>query len=237
MSSIPALARVLGRVRLLFDNLMRPLALPFAGGLASALFMFVMLLPDLGVLRDPPDTPTALYTEASVGNLANFGSKTSDDTVVEVQVDEQGRMVDYNVLEGKMTGDFGNLLLFATFTPATVFLQPTSNLSASFISRASISAPIEKFWSSTESWDLSAEWGLPMTGKETAGPMDCGATLITRCKDLWSHNYNRLSWIIGWKPGPNCYTAISIFPNKNVPESRCARCSRARLVKAPIAGV
>ena len=46
--------------------------------------------------------------------------------MVEVQVDEQGRMVDYNVLEGQMTGDFGNLLLFATFTPATVFLQPTS---------------------------------------------------------------------------------------------------------------
>jgi hypothetical protein len=129
MSRIPALAECLDRVQLLFDNLMRPLALPFAGGLASALFMFVMLLPGLGVLRDKaPDTPSPLYTEASVGNLDSFasGSKASDDTVVEVQIDGQGHMVDYNVLEGTMTGDFGNLLLFATFTPATVFLQPTS---------------------------------------------------------------------------------------------------------------
>lgn len=129
MSRFPMLAEWLDRVQLFFDNLMRPLAVPFAGGLASALFMFVMLLPSLGFLRDKaPDTPTPLFTEASVGNLDSFasGSKTNDDTVVEVQVDGQGHMVDYNVLEGKMTGDFGNLLLFATFTPATVFLQPTS---------------------------------------------------------------------------------------------------------------
>ncbi len=129
MSRVPALAEWMDHVRLLFDNLMRPLALPFAGGLTSALFMFVMLLPSLGFLRDKThDTPSPLYTEASVGNLDSFasGSKTSDDTVVEVKIDEQGHMVDYNVLEGKMTGDFGNLLLFATFTPATVFLQPTS---------------------------------------------------------------------------------------------------------------
>jgi hypothetical protein len=127
MSCVPALAEWMDRVRLLFDNLMRPMALPFAGGLTSALFMFVMLLPSLGFLRDTThDTPSPLYTEASVGRLDNFasGSKTSDDTVVEVQIDGQGHMVDYNVLEGKMTGDFGNLLLFATFTPATVFLQP-----------------------------------------------------------------------------------------------------------------
>ena len=127
MSWLPELAEWMDSVRLLVDNLMRPVALPFAGGLTSALFMFVALLPCLGVLRDPAhDTPSPLYTEASVGNLDGFasGSKTSDDTVVEVQIDGQGRMVDYNVLEGKMTGDFGNLLLFATFTPATVFLQP-----------------------------------------------------------------------------------------------------------------
>ena len=69
-----------------------------------------------------------LYTEASVDTMDDFASrsKINDDTVVEVQVDGQGHMVDYNVLEGKMTGEIGNLLLFATFTPATVFLQPTS---------------------------------------------------------------------------------------------------------------
>jgi hypothetical protein len=130
MSSVPAFTQDwTDRLRLLVDNLMRPLALPFAGGLTSAMFMFALLIPSLNVLRSAAnDTPSPLYTEASVDTMDDFASrsKINDDTVVEVQIDGQGHMVDYNVLEGKMTGEIGNLLLFATFTPATVFLQPTS---------------------------------------------------------------------------------------------------------------
>lgn len=117
------------RARLVIDNLMKPLALPFAGGLTSAVFMFALMISSLGFLRDAGnDTPTALSTEASVDNVADFGarSKSSDDTVVEVEVDGQGRMVDYYVPHGKMTSEIGNLLLFTKFTPATKFLQPAS---------------------------------------------------------------------------------------------------------------
>ena len=115
--------------RLLIDNLMRPLALPaVGGGLTSALFILGMLT-NLGYLRSAAkDTPSTLYTEASVVKMAAFTShiNSGDDTVIEVQIDGRGRMVDYNVLQGQMTGEMGNLLLFATFTPATMFLQPTS---------------------------------------------------------------------------------------------------------------
>jgi hypothetical protein len=118
------------RARLLIDNLMRPLALPFVGGgLTSAVFIFGMLVPNLEYLRSTAnDTPSTLYTEASVikmGYVASHG-KGGDDTVIEVQIDGQGRMIDYNVLEGQMTSEIGNILLFTTFTPATMFLQPTS---------------------------------------------------------------------------------------------------------------
>jgi anti-sigma factor RsiW len=116
--------------RLLIDNLMRPLALPFVGGgLTSALFIFGMLMPNLGFLHNAVnDTPSGIYTEASVIKVAAFASpgKSSDDTVVEVQIDGQGHMVDYNVVQGQMTGEIGNLLLFSTFTPATMFMQPTA---------------------------------------------------------------------------------------------------------------
>jgi len=114
--------------RLVIDNLMRPLAVPFAGGLASALFMFGMLIPYLGLLRNPAnDKPTALYTEASLESVADFGSRNSDDTLIEVQIDGQGRMVNYAVLQGQMNSDLGNFLLFTTYTPATLFLQPASS--------------------------------------------------------------------------------------------------------------
>jgi len=118
------------RARLLIDNLMRPLALPFVGGgLTSALFMFGILMPNIGFIHNPAnDTPSGIYTEASVIKVAAFASpgKSSDDTVVEVYIDGQGHMVDYNLLQGKMTGEIGNLLLFSTFTPATMFMQPTA---------------------------------------------------------------------------------------------------------------
>jgi len=116
-------------VRLLIDNLMRPLALPFVGGgLTSALFIFGMLMPNLGFLHNAAnDTPSGIYTEASVVKVAAFASpgKSNDDTVVEVYIDGQGHMVDYNVVQGQMTGEIGNLLLFSTFNPATMFMQPT----------------------------------------------------------------------------------------------------------------
>jgi len=86
-------------------------------------------MPNLGFLHTAAnDKPTALATEASIDSVADFGarSKTSDDTLIEVQVDGQGRMVDYDVSQGQMTSEIGNLLLFTTFTPATQFLRPTT---------------------------------------------------------------------------------------------------------------
>ncbi len=124
-----AWARFLGNMRLTFNNLMRPFALPCAGGFASALFIFGTLMPNLGFLRSSVnDRPTPLFTEASVDSVADFGatSKSADDTLIEVQIDGQGRMVDYNVQEGQMTSEIGNMLLFTTFTPATNFLKPTT---------------------------------------------------------------------------------------------------------------
>ena len=69
-----------------------------------------MLVPNLGLLRTAAnDTPSALYTQASVENVADFGSRASDDTLLEVRVDGQGRMVDYSLLQGQMNslGDHG----------------------------------------------------------------------------------------------------------------------------------
>src|SRR5262252_3682674 len=60
-------------VRLVVNNLMRPLALPFAGGLASALFAFAMLMPNLAFLHTAAnERPSPLYTEAALENVADF---------------------------------------------------------------------------------------------------------------------------------------------------------------------
>jgi anti-sigma factor RsiW len=117
------------RAELAASNLMRPLALPLAGGLCSALVLFSMLVPTLGVRPDPRnDVPLTLYTEAKLSQAAPFSLE--QDIVVEVTVNERGQISDYSVPGGKisreMETDLANLMLFTSFTPATWFGQPTS---------------------------------------------------------------------------------------------------------------
>jgi anti-sigma factor RsiW len=117
-------------IKLAADNLMRPLAVPLAGGLASALLLFSLLVPTLGfrpsVLND---VPTRLYTAATLVEAAPLGAN-SDETVVAVYIDAKGQATDYSVQQGKvspaMQADLTQMMFFARFTPATWFGQPTN---------------------------------------------------------------------------------------------------------------
>ena len=114
------------RVQLLFDNLMRPLALPFAGGVLSALVMFAMLVPSLAFPHNfRNDVPLwTLYTNPALEEMNPVDA--GDETVVEVTIDERGRVQAYVVTQGQMTPEIeNNLVLFSRFAPATIFGQPT----------------------------------------------------------------------------------------------------------------
>jgi hypothetical protein len=115
-----------GRLQLVFENLMRPMALPFAGGVLSALVMFAMLVPSLAFPHNfRNDVPLwVLYTDPALqeSNPADAG----DEIVVEVTIDEHGRVQSYAVTQGQMTPEIKTTLaLFLHFTPSTVFGQPT----------------------------------------------------------------------------------------------------------------
>lgn len=130
-SSIRACTRYcLGRLSLIVDNLMRPFAVPFAGGLVSALFLFTMLVPNLSFTRNlRNDVPIALYTEATVDETSPF-SFTEDETEVELTIGSDGQISDYSCPHGRITrelvANIGNTILFSSFTPATMFGRPTS---------------------------------------------------------------------------------------------------------------
>jgi hypothetical protein len=117
-------------IRLAVDNLMRPLAVPLAGGLASALMLFSLLVPTLGfrpsVLND---VPTVLYTAATLVEVAPPGI-SNDETVVELYVDAKGQATDYSVQRGQvspaMQADLTTMMFYSRFTPATWFGQPTN---------------------------------------------------------------------------------------------------------------
>ena len=124
------------RFELFSDNFLRSIALPAAGGLASAVVLFSMCVVPAYPLRahTTADVPTVLTTQVAVKDIAPFFGGGDDDVVVDVTVDEQGRMIDYAVVAGasalanaSMRRRLENVLLFTEFTPATSFGQPMSS--------------------------------------------------------------------------------------------------------------
>ena len=111
---------------------MRPIAIPTAGGCVSALMLFGVLAPSLAiptVHARGNDVPTVLYTNASVKNFMAIGFEGNDDLVVEITVDEHGKLVDYTFpncddRRTPMHRMIENQILFTEFTPATILGQP-----------------------------------------------------------------------------------------------------------------
>ena len=121
----------LSRQRLAFRNEMRPLALPLAGGVCSAVLLFSMVLPTFTLARGTsPDVPTNLSTPASVRSMAPLGFGAGE-AVVDLTVDGSGRIVDYDIVsengasKDTLRRSIENTLLFTTFNPGTSFGQPT----------------------------------------------------------------------------------------------------------------
>jgi hypothetical protein len=123
------------RFRLSFDNLMRPLALPLAGGLFSAVILFSMIVvPGYPThVYAASDVPIGLTTEAAVKRMAPIATTPSEDVVIDVTVDGEGRMVDYSIVSGGSPKDamlrrsIEGFLLLTSFTPATgYFGQPVA---------------------------------------------------------------------------------------------------------------
>jgi hypothetical protein len=128
------------RARRVWDEFLWPLALPFTGGIASAVVLFGMCVVPTYPLRPPliadvplVDVPTMLTTSVEVRGTSPFVT-SADEVVVDVWVDGQGRMFDYAIVAGasvlansQLRRKLENMLLFTEFTPATEFGRPTAS--------------------------------------------------------------------------------------------------------------
>ena len=121
------------RCRLFFDNLMRPMALPFAGGIFSTVLLFSMcMMPMYSVhASSTTDIPTGLHTDAELLLTAPIAAAPGD-VIVDVTIDAEGRMIDYKIVCGDAADDvtlrrsIEGTLLLARFVPATAFGQPVA---------------------------------------------------------------------------------------------------------------
>jgi len=123
------------RVRLGYDNLMRPVALPVAGGFLSALLLFSVLVPNLSFRHDRSLEPPLSLSSDPDGRIVGWSGvvprlesvnsvAAGDETVVELIIDNQGNVADYSVRQGQLTPDLQNIILLSKFTPAMFFYQP-----------------------------------------------------------------------------------------------------------------
>lgn len=116
------------------SELMRPIAIPTAGGFLSALLLFGVLSPSLfvrGAVTRSADIPTVLYMEPSVKSSLPL-EYDGEAMLVEVALDQEGRLIDYSVPLGRVSSpearrSIENHLLTMVFNPAVVFGQPTAS--------------------------------------------------------------------------------------------------------------
>jgi hypothetical protein len=148
------------RFQLFLDNLMRPLAFPFAGGLVSSLMIFGLLVPSLTFQHALADQVLFTYADGEVVILApngNYESSTSDYTpriqranltppdqanVVDLVIDPNGRVSDWCVSRGELTPDLANIIMFGQFNPATQMGVPIPSRVRAFQIRSVSTPPI-----------------------------------------------------------------------------------------------
>ena len=123
-------------VKLLFDNLLRPVAVPATGGILASLFCITAIVDTLHFHPEwqPADIPVGLFSDVTVDGVSPF-SVNGPDLTMQLTVDPNGTVSDFEVSgDSKKQGDaspeeireIGNMVLFSTFNPATSFGQKVS---------------------------------------------------------------------------------------------------------------
>ncbi len=121
---------------LMFDHLLRPFAVPAAGGILASFFCIVQIVDTLHFHPEwQPDIPVVgLFSDVTVDGVSPF-SVDGPDVTLQVTVDASGAVSDFELPpDGKQIQDaspaemkeIGNMVLFSTFTPATSFGQKVS---------------------------------------------------------------------------------------------------------------
>ncbi len=139
------------RVWLGIDNIARPVALPFAGGILSAVLlvfgMFSVIMPQLGFQSNrTDDVPTMISYTDPQGEVSDWiaphrhyydelqqtpqllpvtANVSSDSLAVLLLVDPEGKVADFMTGPGKVTREMQSVILYSRFTPATLFGHPT----------------------------------------------------------------------------------------------------------------
>jgi hypothetical protein len=131
------------RARLFFDNLLRPFAVPAAGGILTSCLCFGTVVGNLHVPMDwGNDLPLGISTEVSVDEWTPF-SRSGRDVAVTLSVDSEGHVTDYELPQSARPSSeelqqIGNLVLYSTFSPAVRMGRRVASKRSFYIGHISI---------------------------------------------------------------------------------------------------
>ncbi len=131
------------RFKVSFDNLLKPFAVPAAGGVLASFLCFGMILGNFYVATDwENDLPIGVSTDVSIDELSPFDCGRKD-VLVKLSVDSDGHVTDYELQPDKHASpeemqEIGNLVLYSTFNPAIRSGRRVSSKRLFFMSHISV---------------------------------------------------------------------------------------------------
>ena len=129
-----------------FENSLKPLLFPAAGGVFASMLCFVFLL-SANPMKLPavqrPDVPISLVTPPRLRGLPPINFNTDDDQLVLMtRVNAAGHVTSYEVVSGQVSPEvrynLDRLLYFSVFEPATTFGTPTDGKLLLSLSRITV---------------------------------------------------------------------------------------------------
>ena len=138
--------KIRDRAEILLDNVFRPIGVPATGGLLSAILIFVLVLqlmaPGITAQAVGNDVPlnTGILRPAELITLSDYPSSlvleqhdaelfVPHDLSVDVTVDQNGKMVEYEIVSGPNSKDLRHqldqMLILSRFQPMMSFGRPT----------------------------------------------------------------------------------------------------------------
>jgi len=116
------------RLKLMFDNLLKPIAIPAIGGLLASSLCFCAIVDTLQFHPEwvaADDIPVGYYTQVAIDDVSPFTNCVGEDLLVQLTIDRNGQVIGFEVPQGKASPaemeEIGNLVLYSSFTPAMAF--------------------------------------------------------------------------------------------------------------------
>ncbi len=133
------------RIGVRLDNVLRPLAIPATAGLLATVLTFGVLIHTFVTRNDfIDDVPVALTTPPKLRIAPPIPFNTTEEGLwLETNVDDQGRIVDYRILNGgslhpTQASELRQMMVFTQFEPATLFGRPISGRTVINLRRISV---------------------------------------------------------------------------------------------------